>query len=244
MRRSLPLTAITLLFVSTITGAWAWFHIAPTQDFERLRFEVGSEVEGWRFAPEPVSDAVKQTLATTRLLNGSFSAEPDRRVTVFAAEWRANDQHTLSVVQHTPDICWVGIGLAPVDAGQPDRIQLNLAGRAFPFECRVFSVPGGRAKELVVWCTLLSGQVMEESGRWRIEEDAAASSAERFHWASRRLALGQLARNVLARRPAAGHKQFVRLSAPFQSSWKDSLDELRAFIPKWIQVHTEPGHQP
>jgi len=179
---------------------------------------------------------VEAILATTNLVNGSFAGPGGRRVTVFAAEWTARDGQSMSVVQHTPDVCWVSGGWLPVRLGQPEQVEIEIAGRRLPFECRVFGGPGGFRKELVVWCTLVGGQVLAEPDRWVTETDATVDRGERFVIAGRRMATGQFLDNVRNRRKASGEKRFVRLSAPVDGEWPEALEELRRFAPGWIAV--------
>jgi len=234
--RRIWLAWITGIFVLTVGGACAWFRLAPPAS-ERLRFELAAEIPGWRFVPEPVSETVQEILATTNLVNGMFVAESGERVTGFAAEWRAEDSRSMSVVQHTPDICWVGAGWVPVALGQPDHVDLPFEGRMMRFECRVFGTPNGERREVVVWCTLLGGEVLEESGRWEIERASAASRESRYRWATRRVAGSQFLRNVGARRSGDGQKQFVRLSGEVSGrDWEPTLRRLERFSGMWLRV--------
>ncbi len=241
---SRPVQIVTALFLATIVGAWAWFNVAAAKDLETIRFGVRSNIDGWRFEPEPIGKQAQEILATTNLINGIFSAQDGRRVMVFAADWRADSSQAMSVVQHTPDICWVGAGWLPADMGQPDQIQLELSGRVVPFECRVFAPPGGAGRELVLWCTLVGGTFLQESGRWATEENANVSSRTRFDSAGRRLASNQFLKNVANRRTAIGEKQFVRLSVPVKGEWTSSLEELKAFVPVWLSVEVVESERP
>ena len=224
------------LFALAVAGAWAWFHVAPPEVTDRIRFEVRSEVPGWRFEAQPIGETARAILATTNLFNGTFHGPNRERVTVFAAEWRATAGAAMSVVQHTPDICWVGAGWVPRNVGQPDRIEFPVGQRPLPFECRVFSAPDGGRPELVLWCTLVGGAVLPEAGKWAIETDLAAGSRTRFDWAGRRVGLTHLVRNVAARRQASGEKQFVRLSVPLVDGWQQDLDWLARFLGEWLKV--------
>ncbi len=237
-RRQSALLAIVALFASSVGGAWAWFQTGPRTGVEQLQFVVRETVDGWRFEARPLGAAVQSTLATPHLFNGVFGAESRRPVTVFAAEWSAAEARQMVVVQHTPDVCWVGAGWIPVQAGQPERIAVVFDGRPVSFECRVFGVPGSAQRELVLWCTLVGGQVLEEADRWSLESDPARDRETRFASAGRRMAAGQFLQNVREHRAATAHKQFVRLSVPIAADWREGLRELEAFAPRWLRFRT------
>lgn len=159
------LLALAGVFFLTVAGAWAWFHVGARSDVALLRFELREELPGWGFAPDPVPPRAQAQLATTNLLNGAFTGPDGTSVMVFAGEWHARDSTQLSVVGHTPDICWVLIGWRPVPAGLPQTVPVELEGGTLPFECRIFTTPSGDRRELVLWCTLNGGKVLEE-GEW------------------------------------------------------------------------------
>jgi hypothetical protein len=48
---------------------------------------------------------------------------------VFFATWSPDQGRDLSVIQHTPDICWVGAGWKPIDAGLAKQLAIPLATR-------------------------------------------------------------------------------------------------------------------
>ncbi len=230
------LAFITALFVTPLAAAWAWFHFAPPPMAERLVFQAAREIPGWRFERAPIGAEAREILSTTNLFNGIFTAADGRRVTVFAAAWRGDTPRSMTVVHHTPDICWVGAGWRPIEAGQPDHITLLVGGREVAFECRIFSVEGGGQLELVVWCTLLSGEVLRESSRWSKEEDSALHGRALSDLAGRRLAASQFLRNVALRRSGTGEKQFMRFSTSAGVSWQEALEVLRDFAPRWLSL--------
>lgn len=232
--------AILGLFLASVGGAWAWFLNPPAAESEPWRFEVRSRIEGWRFEEKPLSAAVQATLATPHWMNGIFTAASGRPVTVFAAEWSASNARQMVVVQHTPDVCWVGAGWVPVQAGQPERVSIRFGDRDVAFQCRMFGVPGTSHRELVVWCTLVGGQVLEEADRWSLESDPGRDREERFATAGRRMAAGQFLDNVRRRRAATASKQFVRFSVPVGADWNQSLRELEAFAPRWLELKQSP----
>ena len=111
-----------------------------------------TNLPGYTFVPEPVSDAVKETLGTTNIVSGTFyniaadgnqKSEPasdvrhlssgtdlhplaSDRITVFLATWSAESKKPLLMLGHTPDICWTGAGWKPVELGQPRQVLIDL----------------------------------------------------------------------------------------------------------------------
>lgn len=223
-------------WVGAVVLPWAWFFAGAPVARESVRLQPRATVRGWSFVAEPVSATAREILATTNLLQGHFlhPGPGVTRVSVFAAEWRARDGQAMGVVQHTPDICWVGGGWVPVALGQPERSTLRLGEVTLPFECRAFAAPGGTRRELVLWCTLVSGAPLAEQDRWAMETDARQDRQSRLDWVGRRTAVNQFLSNLAARRPATGEKQFVRLSVPVQENWGEGLERLRAFATEWL----------
>lgn len=227
------------LFFGLILAARAWFWSAPNTPTEFLRFTVNREPAQWKFVPESVGQAAQDILATTNLFNGTFVGPKDQRIIAFAAHWLAESSEAMSVVQHTPDICWVGAGWKPTLAGQPERVELSVGERAIPFECRVFTPPGGFGQELVVWCTLVGGALIEETDRWAIEQNSEAESRTRFFWAARRVGANQFVKNLQQRRRGVGEKQFVRFSTSMTDGWEAALERLKAFAPLWLELSVD-----
>jgi Protein of unknown function (DUF3485) len=225
-----------LLFLTPVAGAWAWFHIHPREYETRLEFAAKREVPGYSFNQVSVDETVVETLATTNILNGAFVSDLGDRFIVFAGDWRDKTARQMAVIQHTPDICWVGAGWSPVELGQPDRLELNLGGSKLPFECRAFVAPNKRDVELTVWCALANGQVFEEGGRFSGATDTYENRSAGIREAGRRRALTSFLSAVRQRIPAEGTKQFVRFSAPVKGDWRITAARLRAFAEKWLDV--------
>lgn len=237
-RPSRALFALAGAFFSLVVAAWAWFHLGARTDVAPLRFEVLRDPPGWTFVPEPIAPRAQAMLATTNLLNGAFTAPDGTAITVFAGEWHARDSTQLSVVGHTPDICWVLIGWQPVPAGLPQTVPVALEGGTLPFECRVFATPGGDRRELVLWCTLRGGKVLAEGQRFAIEDQAGLDGATRRSITLRRRTLVNLWRSLTDRIPSTGEKQFVRLSVPVGGDVSAALAQLTGFARRWVSVVT------
>lgn len=231
---------LALLFLSATGGAWAWYHVAPKQFLVSFRFDATNAVAGWRFKPEPVADQAIETLATTNLFNGVFLDERGDRVTVFMGTWDANNPKQLSVVGHTPDVCWVGAGWKPVHANLPDKLPLRFGTNRILFEARTFLTPDGRQRELTVWCTLVSGQVYEETSRFEVDlQDQQADRRTLEAEGARHTMRSKLAKAITERIPGSGTKQFVRFSTALGSDGPAAFSRLEQFGGQWLQLQAK-----
>jgi len=231
---------LALLFFGATGGAWAWYHVAPKQFPVSYRFVAREKVPGWTFKPEAVSREVTDVLATTNLVNGTYQSVSGRRITAFMGTWDAGNPKQLAVVSHSPDVCWVGAGWKPVPVDHPDKLTIDFGTDVLPFEARTFEAPGGRHRELTVWCTLVSGQVYEEQGRFLIQPGQADQSLLALKAAgARQLRRTQLIKAVRDRIPGDGTKQFVRFSIEMPGDWRPALEELRTFGRAWLELERE-----
>ena len=192
-----------------------------------------------RFTPEPVSEAAQDVLATTNLFNGTFTGDGGRRVSAFLGVWSAENSKEMSVVSHTPDICWVGAGWTPVMARHPDQIELEFDGVRLPFECRTFRAPGSLHEELTVWCTLVNGRVSGDTGRFVALPEPGARREERQAPQARRLAGNQFLESLKHRSAGNGEKQFVRFSIRLDGDWERSLRQLQEFGQQWLALEVK-----
>ena len=228
---------LTALFVATVFGAWAWYHVAPKRFPVSYTFKAADQISGYEFKTQPIGEEAVQTLATTNLLNGEFRDGGGDRFTVFMGTWDAAKSKELAVVAHTPDICWVGAGAVPVSVGQPDLVELDLGLVKVPFAVRVFQMsPTSKQLELTVWCTLISGQVFAENDRFELDGSSKASSESRRAASGRRLAKMQLVRAIRERVPGDGSKQFIRFSTSLEGDWKPTLERVERFAQRWLQL--------
>ena len=235
-RLYLPL-AILFAFLGCIVSAWAWFHVGTQSDAAGLRMDVRTVIPGHRFDAEPLSESARAKLQTTHYLNGAFVADQDDRITVFSAEWSAREGKSLDVVSHTPDVCWVGIGWVPVSLGQPQKVKVPLDGGDFVFECRVFETPGKKFRELVLWATILNGEIVDEGERWASEDRQTNEPDRQLRFVSGRRRAGELFLHALASRQAgSGSKQFIRFSTECSEDWEPALRRLEDFARLWISV--------
>jgi len=230
------LLPIVVLFLLGPAGAWAWFHVGTPPQEVVYEFAVRTNLPGLRFTPIPVGAKEMDILATTNLLNGEFS-DGRNTVTVFAADWEAEKAREMSMLGHTPDVCWVSIGFKSARLGQPMIVDISLDSGVLPFECRAFIAPQTGQTELTLWCTLVGGRPLEGGFRFlgSVETDGEARADSSDN--SRRRGANMFLRAVAGRIPSNGRKQFVRLSTRVQrGDWKAALDSLEAFAPGWIEL--------
>lgn len=226
-----------LLFVAALVIPWAWFNLLPPVAGERFDLKAAQELPGYRFVAEPLSAQVIETLATTNLFNGTFYGP--RRVIVFAADWDARNARQMSVVQHTPDECWVNSGMKVIGGVLPSRVDLTLDGRTLPFECRLFQTGAAGGRELVLWTTLLSGLPLEEGARFVTESarEGSLPGDRRYQDSqSRSRRTGQFVTVLKKRLKATGSKQFVRLSVPISGEPAEALADAVAFADRWLTL--------
>jgi hypothetical protein len=160
---------------------------------------------------------------------------------VFSASWAAKGAKQMGVLAHTPDICWVGAGFKVVHLGEPAFMELDLNGERFPLECRVFRAPDQKSVEMVAWCSLVSGQLLEEGFRFQATREpgseASTGNAEtRQSNNSRTRGMNSFARALVTRQPGDGTKQFIRFSTPVSGDWKESYQRLERFARQWLEL--------
>jgi exosortase len=229
------LAVVAASFLAALSGAWAWFNLGARAAPVRYAFQLHNPVLGYTFKPDPVPESAIESLETTNLLNGRFIGD-NEEIIAFAANW--GPEADLNVVHHTPDICWVGVGWRSLDIGQPKTVSLLLNGKEMPFECRVFISPNGLSKQLVIWCTLLGGVVLDEGLRWSTEQ-AGMTAKSRSTDAGRRVAMNHFVAVLKDRIPADRRKQFLRLSSSFAGDhWEAGLKRLESFITHFVDMRS------
>jgi hypothetical protein len=250
-------------FVVIVAGSWAWFNALPRDDSQLPWFTTTTNVAGYQFETQPLSPTALEILRSPEYINGRFQArsaagrEPSssQAISIFSANWSAASGEVMTVVQHTPDVCWVGSGWQPLDLGQPKQVALSiphgtspaaLKGKALPstsftFECRAFLAPEGQVRELVLWCTLVGGRILPESARFRLSKEKAAmadvsNGKEKQLAIGRRLTIDYFVHAVTQRLRARGTKQFIRLSTSVSGNPEDALAELAGFARQCLFV--------
>lgn len=230
------LLVLAVLFSISSAGAWAWFHVNPRVHPSSLHFELQTNIADFAFTSEAVSPEAIEILSTTNLFNGSYTRGRRERFSVFAGEWLGRDARELSVVQHTPDICWIGGGAKPVDMGQPETVDIDLNGVKIPFECRVFKLAPDAPPELTLWCALVSGQIITEGGRFDGNTDDEWQRKLLLIHFNRIRAMKMFLFAIKNRIASDGSKQFVRLSTSVDRDLKSSLERLQDFTKEWLDV--------
>lgn len=226
------------VFLLATGAAWAWYNVSPKQFPVSYHFQTRPAVPGWTFVPEPVSEQAREILATTNLFNGIYTNARGDRVTVFLGTWDANNPKQMSVVGHTPDVCWVGAGWEPVAGGHPDKLDIRFGTNSIPFEARTFLTPDKRSRELTAWCTLVSGQLFEEDKKFELPESVKAGGIqERQAPGARHTLKSKLTKVITQRIPGTGAKQFVRFSTTAKGTPADSLDLMQTFGAQWLDLH-------
>lgn len=224
------------LFGVALLAAWGWFHVAITPPEKSFVLHARETVPGYKFKALPVGEQAVEILATTNLFNGVFEGSGDNRFIVFAADWQPRGKKGMGVIAHTPEICWVGAGFSLMHLGEPSFLEVEIAGEKVPFECRVFRAPDQRSVEMVAWCSVLSGQWLEEGFQYQPDRDQTGSSKERQADNSRVRGANAFMRAVKLRQPGDGTKQFVRFSTGVGSDWKASYARLQQFAKEWLEV--------
>ena len=235
-RRLVQVLLLFVLFLASSVGSWAWFHVSPQKHPVSYHFKVQRQVAGYEFIPETIAEEAVEILATTNLFNGRFVREQRDRFTVFAGEWTGRDAREMSVVQHTPDICWVTVGAKPVDMGQPSVVEVPLAGERVSFECRVFNMGRDTVPEMTIWCATATGQVLMEGGRFSGEATTEWEKSKLMNHHTRIRSMNTFIQAVKNRIPGDGSKQFVRLSTGVTGDWRVTLAQLKDFARQWLEL--------
>lgn len=246
-----------VVFVLSIVIARGWFDRGAGPSSVGITLVARTNLSGFTFIEEPISDEAKRVLDATHIVNGQFARPNGPTYTVFLASWYAAQRERLVLETHSPDICWPNVGWTQLDEGQPSSATLtfsqipegssNVASPvvSIPVECRLFRSLDGNSKELVVWFGLVGGIIIPQIGRlspWK-EEDGGYER-ERWRPAARKL-VGQQFWHSLRRRELVRSHQFVRYSVTVTGDWREALDELKNFGPQWIDVQLEkPAHVP
>lgn len=233
------------LFCVGVAGAWLWVWLGRTPQAEILQFNGRTQWSGYRFTAHTNDPAAIIKLATTNVLDGEFIGTSNFIGRVYLASWSAEEGRNISLVEHTPDICWPSVGWTPRDLGQPQQVVIPLGSTNLPFECRVFQAAGGH-QEMVVWCSLLGGSVMPELEllKMNAKDSGEQSHASRSVSVRRRLKITQFLETITHRLPTQGSRQLARYSVPITSTWQDSLQQITNTCQQWLELKvTKPKGQ-
>ena len=85
MRKKVTTFALFAPFLASIIGAYAWFNTSiglrsPDSSLRSsgLWLQARTNIAGYTFIPEPVSDSVMEGLGTTNILSGTFFRNADQ----------------------------------------------------------------------------------------------------------------------------------------------------------------------
>lgn len=227
------LISLTLLLALAVGGPWAWFHVGAPDRRDGVWLKTQDSLTNFTYLPDPLNREIMGLLATTNAVNGAFiDRQTADRFTVFRADWLPTEGVGKTVVNHTPDVCWVGAGWRPIEAGQPEQIPMRLQGLELPFECRVFEAPTGGVREVTVWCTLVNGEILPEPTRFGLAKGQSGTFARAINLSE--LAVGRFVERIRRRQPANGHKQFVRFSVRLNGDVERAVARLQRFGSAWI----------
>jgi hypothetical protein len=133
----------------------------------------------------------------------------------------------MAVVQHTPDICWVGVGWEPVASSYPRTILLtNGEGAQLPFQARLFRNPANHQIEATLWCTLVNGIPYDGDEPAAPAATGTANPKIAQSIAKATMALDQFGRALDSRRRSRGVKQFLRISMPLRHASEPWVERL------------------
>jgi hypothetical protein len=227
---------LNVLFVLGVCASWAWFHVAPTKPKDRYHFTIRTNTPGWQYEPVPLSNEVTKILATTNLLNGILHGPQGERIAVFLGEWKADRAQELSVVAHTPDICWTRAGWTPTPSPLGTSIELAFREATIPFEVRTFRPPDGGPEELTLWCTLVNGCPYTETGPLPPAVLNATDNQLQVDTSSRRLLRSHLLNALKSRFSATGEKQFIRFSTKIIKNSVAEIEILKAPMRDLVKI--------
>jgi Protein of unknown function (DUF3485) len=232
-------TAVVLSLAVAVLWFFPRFWYTKTDRTQGLHwFAERTEISGWRYESEPISDAAEAVLAADKTVNGVFTNSVGAMVRVFSAKRYAEKESEYDMFAHTPDRCWTSVGWK-LEPAAPDWIELAVHGVRMRLERRVFVAPGQR--ELVYFGALVGGQPLpyrldqylnvgekrtEQAPRGLFGNALGALDSRLFGWAWT---------SFVNRRPLFGPKQFIRISTPVPEGGTAEGDELlKGFLPRWL----------
>lgn len=225
------------LFLASVCGPAIWFNPIRNIEGSPLHLDLAFQLEDRKFEEDQLSEKVVASLSTTNIVNGSWTDEvTHERVSVFFAEWEATAGRGLTLINHTPEVCWAGVGWVAQPETGPAKIEIDLGEARIPFEHRLFRRADREKGEYVIWCAIVNGQVVEEP-YWKV---STGSKFWNQNLSLARLALSRLWEKTKNRIPADGRKQFIRLSIKERSSLEDCVEEIKAIAEASLCVREAP----
>jgi hypothetical protein len=201
-------------------------------------------VVGYSFKSQDLPSEVKNDLNASKIINGYFLGDNNKRISVLFLEWQPKEGDLASLA-HNPDICWPNQGLNVINTGYDYSKTVKISNYSFPFQLRVFTDSSQRINELVVWSFCVNGAWGESQIIHPLNLDENISSDN--------LLLTRIIKNFNARiewfcnsvqllmRQNDYHnskRQFVRLSLELKD-FDNSVDQLEMFASRWLAVSDE-----
>jgi len=215
---------LTLPFALCILGAYVWFNTdiarpspSALSSSPRLWLSARTNIPGYTFVPDPVSESVMKTLGTTNILSGTFY-----RTEVRNQKSAVSDQKSTL----TSDFRSPTSGLDQLPSPNSRLLKCDF---------RIFELPKSANREAAAWCALAGGQPLigtTEWGRDSISRDSAA-----YYFWNRAVQLKQILHTAQNRLPVREEKQFVRYSVPLESDWHSGIQAMNTFGPGWMSAY-------
>ena len=240
-------------------GKLWYFELNKSSDAKenQLSIEFQPQLNEWEFKEEMLSKSVMDRLGHGNIKNGFYiNRKSGEKFSFFLGEWDPDNTRQMSVVSHTPDVCWVGAGWKPVNLGQPNKTIFKLAldseseseipvtkEKLYFLETRVFEHALTHQKELAMWFTIIDGRIIDEPNLIDLEnsENNLISAGKTF--AAFRNSQNSAHRFLTAmkeRRTWSGKKLFYRVSVPvYEQNWELSYLNIKDWIPYWFKENTK-----
>jgi hypothetical protein len=225
---------LACLFVTSIIGPYFWYQSYRLKNESEPLLGVKSCDPLWRCDPIPLSPRAKSILRPTEYVNSRYTLANGQTFSAFYANWNADSQTDITVIQHTPDVCWTLEGWRPI--GKADRIVCSLSNVSIPFKCRIFENQASKRKEIVFWCALANSSPIEESGMFEILQPSAGENLDWSNSASTYVRAENFMTIVSKKISGGGKKQFLRVSTELLNSEQSAKENIKTFISSWVGI--------
>jgi|GEM_PF-4132219 len=240
MPRPLTTFALFLPFALSILVAYAWFNTDIGRPASSLRspasgiwLSARTNIPGYTFIPEPVSDFVKNMLRTREIREGMFRGAGGQIFRAFWARWENGNRAGFEGLNHTPDVCWRSAGWRPIPMRTSRQISLSIGATDIPFEVRTFQSSDDAAQETVIWCVIVDGRALSSPILYTLDP---VSWERRDNKRSGYYFLLSEWAQALRNRARGPRIDFFRLSTPVLGDLGRETDELKGFVPRWLTV--------
>lgn len=260
MKTSLFAYLPLIVYATCLLGGKIWYleHSNETEKVKvpfKIKFQ--SQFGNWNFVEEKLSESIMDRLGHGDIQNGFYTnQESSERFYFFLGEWDPDNARQMSVVSHTPDICWVGAGWRPINLGQPDKtlFTLNINGESdalkhreneqqYFLETRVFEHALTQQKELAMWITIIDGRIVNEPRLFDLASSESNTIMDGKSLGALRNSQNSIHRFLTAiqeRKTWNGKKLFYRVSAPvYEEDWESAYINVKHWIHLWFLSNTE-----